>query len=182
MQALTTLLFSMMMISFHLRILRRGQGLRASKIIVTAKHCRGCSHSHRAMKVILWSSNITFGTSKSWDKNSGVPSGESQYFSDGRQTAALSWLWITIQTHDQVLRLIKLGMFVTREYTFSRSSTFLEQFISNSYITGGTWSIEAPAISYAFTKTDRSIPSAVSLNWNNMTLIDCLVHYWAENA
>lgn len=59
-------------------------------------------------------------------------------------------------------------MFVTREYTFSRSSTFFEQLISNSYMTGGTWSIEAPAISYALTKTDRSIPSAVSYTLNKI--------------
>jgi len=74
------------------------------------------------------------------------------------------------QIRIQLLRLIKLGIFVTREYTFSRSSTFLEQFISNSYITGGTWSMEAPAISYTFTKIDRNIPSAVScILWRSIT-------------
>jgi hypothetical protein len=38
----------------------------------------------------------------------------------------------------QLLKLMSDGMLVTREYTFSLSSAFLEQLISNSYITGGT--------------------------------------------
>ena len=53
-------------------------------------------------------------------------------------------------------------MFVTRENTCSRSSAFFEQLISNSYITGGTCSMDSPAMSNILTSTDRSIPSAVS--------------------
>lgn len=54
------------------------------------------------------------------------------------------------------------GMWVTLAYIFSRSSARLEQLISNSYMTGGMWSIGPPTISKILPRANRSIPSAVS--------------------